>query len=106
MTYTRGVGDSSPQPGNLRESNAASAIPGLPPAEASRHNAATQPNPLDQIAADSANLALANALLSQTSASSDVRVEKIAALRHAIESGTYAVTSADVAAKMIEELQK
>src|ERR1035441_1095521 len=106
MTYTRGVEERNPHPGNLRESNAASAIPGLPPAEVSTHNAATQPNPLDQIAADAANLALANELLSQTSTSSDVRVEKIAALRQAIESGTYDVTSADVAAKLIEEMQK
>jgi len=45
-------------------------------------------------------------MLSQASTGSDVRFDKVAALQQSIQAGTYGVTSANVAGKLIESLQK
>ena len=59
-----------------------------------------------EIADDEAQVSLAGMLISQASAGSDVRFEKVAALRRTIESGRYAVAAEDVAEKLIDEMQK
>jgi len=59
-----------------------------------------------EIADDEAQVGLAGMLISQASTGSDVRFEKVAALRRKIESGRYGVAAEDVAEKLIDEMQK
>jgi negative regulator of flagellin synthesis FlgM len=58
----------------------------------------------DAVATDSAKVSLAGAMLSEASNGSDVRFEKVAALRQSIEAGTYNVSSANVASKLVDSL--
>jgi flagellar biosynthesis anti-sigma factor FlgM len=57
-----------------------------------------------EIAMDAEKVSLAGALISQASRGSDVRFEKIAALREAIAAGTYSVSSASLADKLMSVL--
>ena len=61
---------------------------------------------VEEIADDLAQVSLAGALISRTSAGSDVRFERVAALRQRIEAGTYGVASEDVAEKLMDEMQR
>ena len=45
-------------------------------------------------------------MLSQAATGSDVRFDKVAELRQSIDAGTYNVSSANVAGKLIDALQK
>ncbi len=60
----------------------------------------------EEIADDAAKVTLFGALISRASTGSDVRFEKVAALRQKIEAGTYGVAAEDVAHKMVREMQK
>jgi len=60
----------------------------------------------EEIADDLAKVTLAGELISRASTGSDVRFGKVAALRQKIEAGTYGVPAANVAAKMMDEIQK
>jgi len=51
-------------------------------------------------------VSLAGMLISQASTGSDVRFEKVAALRQKIDAGTYAVPAENVAQKLMDEMQK
>jgi negative regulator of flagellin synthesis FlgM len=53
---------------------------------------------------DQARLSSTGGLVAQALGDSDVRMEKVAALQHAIASGSYSVSSSDVADKMIHSL--
>ena len=69
--------------------------------------AATKPN--DPFSAsseqtDQASLSSTGGLVSQALGGSDVRMDKVAALQQAIASGSYSVSSSDVADKMISSL--
>jgi flagellar biosynthesis anti-sigma factor FlgM len=55
----------------------------------------------DEIAMDAEKVRLAGALISQASQGSDVRFEKVTALREAIAAGTYRVDCASLADKLI-----
>jgi hypothetical protein len=59
----------------------------------------------DAIADDPAKLCLAGRLISWATAGNDVRFEKVASLRQAIEAGTYNISSADLADKLIDGLR-
>jgi anti-sigma28 factor (negative regulator of flagellin synthesis) len=65
------------------------------PTEDSRRSA------VDAIAENPAKLSQAGRLISWATAGNDVRFEKVAALRQAIESGTYSVSSGDRAEKLM-----
>lgn len=71
---------------------------------------AAKPKPLssgvEQIADDSEQVSLAGMLISQASTGSDVRFEKVAALRRRIEAGTYDVDAEDVAEKLMDQMRK
>jgi negative regulator of flagellin synthesis FlgM len=54
--------------------------------------------------ADQANVSLAGGLMAQALQSPDVRSDKVAALQASIANGSYNVSSADVADKMIDSL--
>lgn len=71
---------------------------GLPTATA-RNTAA------NSIAEDPATLCLAGKLISWATAGNDVRFERVASLRQAIEAGTYNVSSAELADKLIDGLR-
>jgi flagellar biosynthesis anti-sigma factor FlgM len=61
---------------------------------------------VEEIADDSEQVRLAGMLISQASTGSDVRFEKVAALRQKIEAGKYGVAAGDVADKLMDQLQK
>jgi hypothetical protein len=63
------------------------------------------PRLADAIAEDPAMLRLAGKLISKASTGSDLRFERIAALRQAIKSGTYSVSSEQLAEKLIEKMR-
>ena len=54
--------------------------------------------------ADEARLSSTGGLIAKALEGSDVRADKVAALQQAIASGTYNVSSSDVAGKMIQSL--
>ncbi len=54
--------------------------------------------------ADQTNLSSAGGMIAHALTGSDVRSEKVAALQQAIASGSYSVSSSDVAGKMIQSL--
>jgi anti-sigma28 factor (negative regulator of flagellin synthesis) len=58
----------------------------------------------DAIAEDPAKLRLAGRLISRSTTTSDIRFDKVATLRQAIEAGTYKVSSADLAEKLVQSL--
>ena len=57
-----------------------------------------------EIAMDAEKVSLAGALISQASRGSDVRFERVAALREAIAAGTYNVSSASLSDKLMSVL--
>jgi Anti-sigma-28 factor, FlgM len=69
------------------------------PAATSRNIAA------DAIAEDPEKLCLAGRLISWATAGNEVRFEKVATLRQAIETGTYNISSVDLADKFMDGLR-
>jgi negative regulator of flagellin synthesis FlgM len=87
--------------------SATSAVGGTTRTQAAQRNSATSgSSAIDNIASDSANLSLAGAMLSQATTGSDVRFERVAALRQSIEAGTYNVSASDVASRLVDTLLK
>lgn len=56
--------------------------------------------------ADQASLSSASTLISRAASLPDVNAEKVAAVQNALASGTYQVSSSDVAAKLIDSLTR
>jgi len=90
------------------------AADGLPPSARSglteAGTRASKPKPLssgvEEIADDSEQVSVAGMLISQARGGSDVRFEKVAALRRRIEAGTYNVAAKDVAEKLMGKMRK
>jgi flagellar biosynthesis anti-sigma factor FlgM len=90
------------------------AADGLPPSARSglteRGTRAAKAKPLnsgaEEIADDSGQVSVAGMLISQASGGSDVRFEKVAALRRRIAAGTYSVDAEDVAEKLMDAMRK
>jgi negative regulator of flagellin synthesis FlgM len=107
MTYTSAVDSNRQLPSDTSVSSPAAAAVAASARTGATTRAATQASQaIDSIASDSAKVSLAGAMLSQASTGSDVRFDKVAALQQSIQAGTYGVTSANVAGKLIESLQK
>jgi len=107
MTYTSAVDSNRQLPNDTSVSSPAAAAVAASARTGATTRAATQASQaIDSIASDSAKVSLAGAMLSQASTGSDVRFDKVAALQQSIQAGTYGVTSANVAGKLIESLQK
>jgi negative regulator of flagellin synthesis FlgM len=58
----------------------------------------------DTLVSDKAQLSAAGTQVAQTSASSDVRLDKVAGIQAALQAGTYHVPAADVAKKVVDSL--
>jgi flagellar biosynthesis anti-sigma factor FlgM len=83
------------------EDDVESAVVGLAaPGAGLRNNAAAE------IADDPDMLSLAGRLISAAAGGSDVRYERVAALRQAIEAGTYGVSSSDLADKLVGVMRR
>ena len=105
MTYTSGIADNGPL-SNEASISSAGAIPASARTEAPTRSQASGNSAINEIATDSAKVSLAGAMLSQAATGSDVRFDKVAELRQSIDAGTYNVSSANVAGKLIDALQK
>jgi len=69
-----------------------------------RQTKATTPKSSNSTYADQAKLSPTGELIAQALGGSDVRSEKVEALRQSIAAGTYNVSSSDVADKMMQSL--
>ena len=104
MFYTTGL-----TPNGLPQSNDANqvdSVSGAARAQKSARTSTSRNAAADEIASDSAKVSLAGAMLSEATTGSDVRFEKVAALRQSIEADTYAIPSADVASRLVDSLTK
>ena len=103
MSYTNGIGNlqqalSSVTPAPTAPTQPASQV--TEAANASQHSAtAASAKQTDQT-----NLSSAGGMIAHALEGSDVRTEKVAALQKTIASGSYNVSSSDVAGKMIDSL--
>lgn len=101
MSYTDGIG-------NLQQALASIASAEAKPAQkvadadaGAKQNVANGAAPADQ-----AHLSTTGGLISRALENSDVRMEKVQALQQAIASGSYHVSSSDVADKLIKTLME
>jgi negative regulator of flagellin synthesis FlgM len=104
MSYTTGL-----TPSGLPQSNDPSQVDSIAAAsrtQKSGNAGASRSAAVDEIATDSAKVSLAGAMLSQAATGSDVRFDKVAALRESIEAGTYAIHAGDVASRLVDSLVK
>jgi flagellar biosynthesis anti-sigma factor FlgM len=69
--------------------------------QSTKNTSATDPAAL---AGDHATLSNAGSEVSQTAADSDVRMDKVAAVRAALAAGTYSVPASAVAGKVVEAM--
>lgn len=103
MSYTNGIGSlqqvlNSMTPATTQPASQAAELVNAPkPNQA----AAAPAGQVDQASLSSTSGVIAHAL-----EGSDVRTEKVAALQQAIASGSYSVSSSDVAGKMVDSLLK
>lgn len=107
MSSTNGIGSlqaivNSIATGETRSTQQTNSAQGpssaTPSSTTAANSAATQ--------SDQANLSSTGSVIAQALNGDDVRTEKVAALREAIASGTYNVSSSDVADKLIQSLVK
>lgn len=105
MTYTSAI-ESSGQFANDTSVPSAAPLPALTKTEMIARSSASPASAIDAIASDSAKVSLAGAMLSQACTGSDVRFDKVAALQQSIQAGTYGVTSANIAGRLLNALPK
>jgi negative regulator of flagellin synthesis FlgM len=103
MSFTNNIGSlqqivSSIATGEIKGSQQTSAAEKSTPATTSPSASA--------VSSDRANLSSTSSVLAQALSADDVRTEKVAALQQAIASGTYNVSSSEVAGKLIQSLLK
>jgi len=101
MSFGNGIGD-------LKQAlSTAVAVSGAKAATRPESVSTASPNASDyRMKADEASLSTTSGLLAQSLEGSDVRIDKVEALRQAIAAGTYNVSSGDVADKIVQSLTK
>lgn len=97
MSYTNGIGGFKPA---LNPIAGATDTQRSTPAKPTGNDTATP----KKSQSDDARLSFAGELITQTLGASDVRADKVEALQKAIASGSYRVSSADVADRLIQSL--
>jgi negative regulator of flagellin synthesis FlgM len=103
MSYTTGLNPASlPLADDLSQTGSVSATNRTQAAA----NAYGSRSAVADFATDSAKVSLAGAMLSQAASGSDVRFEKVAALRQSIEAGAYNIPASAVASKLADSLLK
>lgn len=100
MSYTNGVGSLQQVLSSITPATTQAAEP----ANGSNQHKASIANASHAERTDQTDLSSAGGAIAQALAGSDVRSEKVAALQQTIASGTYNVSSSDVAGKMIQSL--
>jgi negative regulator of flagellin synthesis FlgM len=105
MSFTNGIGE-TPHPSDAGALGATVGIAGVARAGAAPRNSRLANGAAGELAMDTAKVSLAGAMISQATRGSDVRFDKVAALQQAIAAGTYSVSSASLADKLIGALLK
>lgn len=100
MSYTDGISNLQQVPGSIATAAAQPARQVSGSGDAAKQSEAAKTS----VQADSAEVSAAGGLISKALEGSDVRSEKVQALQQAIASGSYHVSSSDVAAKLIDSL--
>ena len=75
-----------------------------PPATAATAPKSTSTAATSALSSDSATLSGAGSEVALTAADSDVRLDKVASIQSALESGTYSVSATAVASKMVDSM--
>ena len=101
MSYTNGIGDLKQALNSIIPNAATTETQQLTSKKASDSSNNT---PNRELKADEARLSSTGGLIARALDASDVRTGKIQALQQEIASGTYNVSSSDVAEKMIDSL--
>ena len=103
MSYTNGIGNVQQVLSSLTP---AATTPASQAGEAAK---AAKPHLTASVSAqqaDQTNLSSTSGVIAHALEGSDVRMEKVASLQQAIASGSYSVSSSDVAGKMVDSLLK
>jgi negative regulator of flagellin synthesis FlgM len=101
MSYSNGIGSLPQVPGAIAPATVQPASQAAEAAHAPQQNKVSS-SPAGQ--PDQASLSSAGGVIAQALSGSDTRPDKVAALQKAIASGSYSVSSSDVAGKMIDSL--
>lgn len=83
---------------NLAQIFSAQPTPAANPAKSSN------PSQSEALASDKAQLSVVATQVAQSSATSDVRLDKVASIQSALQAGTYDVSASDVAQKVITSM--
>jgi flagellar biosynthesis anti-sigma factor FlgM len=75
-----------------------------PPSPSATQSNPTTPASPSALSSDSATVSSAGSEVALTAADSDVRLDKVADIQAALESGTYNVPTAEVASKMVDAM--
>jgi len=105
MSLTNGIGE-IPYPSDAGALGATVGTRGAARAGGAPRNSRPANSVAGELAMDAAKVSLAGAMISQATRGSDLRFDKVAALQQAIASGSYNVSSADLADKLIGVLLK
>ena len=105
MSLTNGVGE-TPHPSDAGALGATVGTAGAARAGAAPRNCWPANGAAGELAMDTAKVSLAGTMISQATRGSDVRFDKVAALQQAIAVGSYNVSSASLADKLIGALLK
>jgi negative regulator of flagellin synthesis FlgM len=105
MSLTNGVGEIT-QPTGASAVGATVGATGAARIGAAPGSSRTANTAAGEFAMDTAKVSLAGAMISQATQGSDVRFDKVAALHQAIAAGSYNVSSASLADKLIGFLLK
>jgi negative regulator of flagellin synthesis FlgM len=103
MSYTNGIGNLQQV---LNSMTPATTQPASQAGEATKAPKPHQATPARTEQADQTNLSSTSSVIAHALEGSDVRTEKVASLQQAIASGSYSVSSSDVAGKMVDSLLK
>ena len=101
MSYASGINSLQQTINSIPSSEAKQATPVSSPDSVSKE---TEGSIANMAQVDQANLSLSGGFVAQALEGSDTRSAKVASLQQAIASGTYSVSSSDVADKIIQSM--